>query len=61
MKYKVLCGAFVEYLRFRQIIVSANSQEEAEEKARDKFEKIFKNSANVGTVSIDSCEQLEGK
>ncbi|WP_196590568.1 hypothetical protein [Pectinatus frisingensis] len=57
MKYTVECGGFVEFLRRRKLTIYADSKEEAEEKARDKFWEIFKDAANIGHVNIDSCEQ----
>lgn len=56
-KYQVECGAFVEYLRQRKIVVHANSQEEAEKKAVEKFEKLFEHATDISTVRIDSCTE----
>ena len=57
MKYTVECGAYVQYLRNRKITVCAKSEEEAKEKAVEKFEKAFKDAEDVSTVFIDSCEE----
>lgn len=63
-KYKVEIGAFVEYMRCRNIVVHAKNEKEAEEKAQDIFEReMRKNIAcgDIATMSIDSIELLEGR
>lgn len=58
MKYRVECGSLVTVLRKRTYTVHADSQEEAAQKAEDKFIKECHNAKRYidvgGTVEIDS-------
>lgn len=60
-KYKVEASAFVETLRTRNMIISANSEEEAIEKAKERFDKEqyrLHRVTNVSTVEIDSVVRI---
>lgn len=59
-KYRVECGAFVTVFRSRVFTVSANSEEEAEEKAKDRFYNVGRVSGwDVDSVEIDDVEEIE--
>lgn len=60
-KYEIEASAFVETIRTRHMTISANSEEEAIEKAKKRFEKEQYRShkvTNVGTVEIDSVVEI---
>ena len=60
-KYKVEVGSFVTRMVTRHITVSAKSEEEAEQKAIDKFCELEMNmlsSVDVGSPQIDSIDEL---
>ena len=58
MKFRVECGSLVTVLRKRTYIIHANSEEEAAQKADDKFRQDCHNAKSYidcgGTVEIDS-------
>ena len=58
MKYRVECGSLVTVLRKRTYTIHANSEEEAAQKAEDKFIRDCHNARRYidcqGTVEIDS-------
>lgn len=61
-KYSVECGSLVTKLMTRNFVVSAKSEEEAIEKARNKF--LYECSRQKytecgGTINIDNIEQIE--
>lgn len=61
-KYKVHLGSLVTRLMERKIIVSANSEEEAIQKAKDKFYDIAmgqKYTEVGGTINVDDIELME--
>ena len=61
-KYKVECGSLVTKLMTRNFVVSAKSEEEAIEKARNRFEyecSRQKYTECAGMINIDSIEQIE--
>jgi hypothetical protein len=61
-KYRVEAGAFVSRLVNRTIIVHADTPEEAEAKAIDKFldmENKLKGGGIPGSVNIDFIERIE--
>ena len=57
MKFRVECGSLVTVLRKKTYVIHANSEEEAAQKADDKFRKDCQNAnryIDVGdTVNID--------
>lgn len=61
MKYRVECGSLVTVLRKRTYTVHANSEEEAAQKAEEKFIKDCHNAKQYidvgGTVEIDSIQR----
>ena len=60
-KYKVQLGSLVTRLMQRKITVCANSEEEAIEKATEKFYKIAQNQKYTevgGTVFVDEIEEI---
>ena len=61
MKYRVECGSLVTVLRKRTYTIHANSEEEAAQKAEDKFIQDCHNAKRYidcgGTVEIDSITQ----
>ena len=62
MKYRVEIGAFVEYIRKRSIVVHANSEEEAKEKASKQFDKDLKKSPKCTEIfehHYDSVMEVE--
>lgn len=62
-KYRVECGALVTRLMNRKFVVSANSEEEAVEKAKFLFDKAIDNlktyTEKGATVNIDFIQRLE--
>ena len=61
-KYRVECGSLVTRLMTRNFVVSAKSEEEAIEKARNKFEyecSRQKYTECGGVINIDNIEQIE--
>lgn len=62
-KYRVECGALVTRLMNRKFVVSANSEEEAVEKAKFLFDKAIDNlktyTEKGATVNIDLIERLD--
>lgn len=62
-KYRVECGALVTRLMNRKFVVSANSEEEAKEKAEFLFDKAIDNlktyTEKGASVNIDSIERLK--
>lgn len=60
-KYKVEASAFVETLRTRNMIIYANNEEKAIEKAKERFNKEqyrLHRVTNVCTVEIDSVVEI---
>lgn len=58
-KYKVSCGALVTVFRRRTFLVTADSAEEAEEKARDMFRKAGAGAGwDVDSVEVDDIEEV---
>ena len=60
-KYEVRVGTFVTRIANRKFIVSANSEEEAFEKARDRMEKIYNGlngKSECGSVTLDFCKEI---
>lgn len=61
-KYKVSCGALVTKLMQRTFTVSANSEVEAIEKAKNLFDKACENCRTytepAQTINIDHIEKL---
>lgn len=61
-KYKVECGALVTRLMRRTLLVYANSEEEAIEKAKERFDeevgKLKTYTEPCPTINIDSIERL---
>lgn len=62
-KYRVECGALVTKLMQRTFTIHANSEEEAIEKAKERFDKACdecKRYTETGaTVQIDNIEKLD--
>lgn len=62
-KYQVQLGSFVTKLRSRNITVSANNEEEAIEKAENRFRRECENMTVYtecgDTVNVDSVDKIE--
>ena len=62
-KYKVECGALVTRLIKRKLLVYANNEEEAIEKAKERFdeevEKLKTYTEPCPTIMIDDIERLD--
>ena len=61
-KYLVECGSLVTKLMTRNFVVSAKSEEEAMEKARNRFQyecSRQKYTECGGTINIDSIEKID--
>jgi hypothetical protein len=61
-KYRIGIGAFITEISNRVYIVSADNEEEAFEKAKDRFEKAWSRSKrmnDIGEIQLDFIEQYE--
>ena len=59
MKYRVEVGGFATVFRKRTLIIHANSMEEAEEKAIDKFISLQQESgADCDDGTVDNIEEI---
>ncbi|MEL7609511.1 MAG: hypothetical protein AAGU74_08380 [Bacillota bacterium] len=60
-KYRVELGAFVTRICVRRVTVSANNEEEACQKAEEKYyalEKKLVTSGDIGRINFDFVEEL---
>ena len=60
-KYRVEVGAFVTRMTTRHITVNAKSEEEAKEKAIDRYyklEQLIPSSVDAGSPQVDFIEKL---
>lgn len=57
-KYEVEVGGFVTVFRQRTLIVCANSESEASEKAKDRFVELQSKSGNCESGHVDSITEL---
>ena len=62
-KYRVECGALVTRLMQRKFVISANSEEEAIAKAKERFDETIDNlktyTEKGASVHIDFIERLD--
>lgn len=59
MKFEVELGTFISVFRTEKYVVEANSQDEAIEKAKDKFFDVCSLDGEPGTITVDGVEPLE--
>ena len=62
-KYKIQCGALVSKLMQRTFTVSANNEDEAIQKAKDRFDRACSScrtyTEQPATINIDNIEIVE--